>query len=213
MEDATYTENMANDAKMTSIWNKQSVLEEIENKADYLKELYEEDGIRGYMTEDVGVRYLFGKPLSTDYLINDILIGLFIAFFTGSAFAYEKKSNMYTFVKSTKNGVKSLWYGKIFWCVGMSVLFTAVMSFIEYKNVCGKVGIQGLSGAVQSFEMFRDFGMEISLFQYIIMSYIIRCIFSALLALLALIISKCFSKTSTAQIVTTATIVGIVIII
>lgn len=213
MEEATQEENMINSVKLAAIQVKMNALQEVKNQADYLRELYEKEGIRGYITEDIGVKYLFGEPLKTDYTLNRIIIGFFIAFFAGSAFAYENKSNMYAFVNSTKNGMKSLWFGKAFWCVVMSVLYTAVISFIEYSNVCGKVGISGLNGAIQSFELFRDFPFEVTLGNFVVIYYVAKCVLSAVLSVLALFISKHFNKTSSAQLVTIIVIIGVEVIL
>lgn len=192
--------------QMTAAQNRQIALESINSHVQYLKRLKENKGITGYLSDPIGTNYLFGSPLRNDNMINAIIISVFAGIFAGGVYSYEYKSNMISFVSSTRNGRIRLKLWKMFWCMVTTGIFTAVISAIEYINTVGKVGIMGLEAPVQSVPMFEEFPVEISLKGFIIAAYILRILFSMVLAVTALAISKYAANMVIGQVCSTAVI-------
>lgn len=187
--------------KADGLESKLSVLNSIRNDIIYLQELKNEKGITGKLYNPDGVNYLFGDVSRDSSIINAIIICSFICLFSGGVYAYERKSNMLQFVDSTLNGRGKTKIIKLFWCMLSSAIYTGLISAVEYINVTGKVGIDGLSGAVQSIRWFKEFPFEISLGSFIIFVYAMRILWVISITAVVVCISKYMSKIITGQLI------------
>lgn len=192
--------------KAQGLQGKISVLNGIRDNILYLKELKNEKGIIGSLYNPDGVNYLFGEASKDSSVVNSIIICSFICIFSGGVYAYERKSNMLKFVNSTLNGREKTKIIKLFWCMLSSAIYAIIISIIEYINASGKVGIDGLSGLIQSISSFREFPFEISLGAFIIFVYAIRIICVISVTALVVCISKYMSEIIAGQLTALAVI-------
>lgn len=161
----------------------------------YLKELYEEKNISGYLVEQLGARYLFGKIMNDEYFYHAMLISIFAAFLSGGVYAYEKKSNMIKSINSMYSGRRGLKLSKLLWCVIFTDVFIIVLSVVEFCNVENRLGIAGLDVPLSSFMMFEGSGLlNVTLFQFFVVSVIVKCLFGVAGVIIALNISKMVGK-------------------
>ena len=192
--------------KAEGLQTKLSVLNGIRDNILYLKELKDEKGITGSLYNPDGVNYLFGNVSREPSLVNAIIICSFICIFSGGIYTYERKSNMLKFINSTLNGRGKTKLIKLLWCMLCSGIYAVIISITEYINVLGKVGIDGLSGLIQSTDSFRDFPFEISLSKFIVLVYFIRIICVISITSVVVCISKYMSKIITGQLTAMAVI-------
>ncbi len=189
------------------IEDKKKALDIILKHKDKLKEIKENTGIEVKFVNPFGYNSLIGDAGAKRREKNAMIELLCIALIIGGFASIDKQNNSMAIIRTTKMGIKKTYGIKMIWTFIASIIIVAPISYVEFENVIGRMGLSDLTAPVQSFVALGKFPLKISLIQYILLMYIVRLISAYIVGIIVLEISEMCSNTRIGQMLNVCIIV------
>lgn len=172
----------------------------------YTKTLENAESALAY-TERTGKVINFIKPFSYELLLRDdtgttdmasvfILIGIIGS--VSGIYAYDRQNNMKNTVRSSYRGRKRNIFSRVVPVCIICAVFCAGIHFIQFCQINELMGFENLDEPVQSLLIRRNFPLDITIGQYLILLFSVRALAASGIALICCLISRLSPDMTTA---------------
>lgn len=185
---------------------------QIQSHRKYLNKLKKNRGIKGWYLNDTGINYIFNPNETYNEKAVWMLIMLALILLIVPCFAIEEQTGMERLNTTTIQGGRRLQNKKLKISIVMATLIYLV-SMVPYLVVLIlNYDFSGVVAPVQSLEKLYGFPLEIPIWLYLIIYYLIRYIIVlAAMALVIVVSKKCYGYIKKIAVSVTLLIVPIVI--
>lgn len=146
-----------------------SAVEEMQQQAEYLESVKAAKGVKPEIVSPYVYENMFGGRL--DYNTNMLSMYVFLAliFLMNGAFAYEKRDNMTTIIRSCSKGRKFFAGRKLMIESILTVIIGLAVYGYYYGKVLSEYHLTCLDSSILCLEYMKDFPVNISIRQYLIL--------------------------------------------
>ncbi len=148
-------------------------------------------GIKPVLINETGYNNLFFKQSNQTEIL---LLICAVVMILSSVFSIEKASNMLTLNHCSKNGRKQLYLKKILTVIPKTFVLTLLsyLSFFIQNNYLYELG--NLNADIQNLQCLQDIGLNIRIFEYIILNFVFEFIFVTVIGLIIAALSAFMSQ-------------------
>ncbi len=148
-------------------------------------------GIKQVLINETGYNNLFFKQSNQTEIL---LLICAVVMILSSVFSIEKASNMLTLNHCSKNGRKQLYLKKILTVIPKTFVLTLLsyLSFFIQNNYLYELG--NLNADIQNLQCLQDIGLNIRIFEYIILNFVFEFIFVTVIGLIIAALSAFMSQ-------------------
>lgn len=143
---------------------------------------------------------------STTFVLTDLLVFALVFLMCIYIFTFERDKELYSLIRTTKNGRVPLIISKL----SVLVFFTVLISLIYYSSniaVCGLYsGLGDMTRNIQSSEIFMNCNLNLQIWQYLVLWCLSKIITMCVLALLIALIFVVIKNTAMIFVVTASAI-------
>jgi len=148
---------------------KQKPFARVENQYKNLLEM-KEKGVQGSFINEINSDFLFDSYQRD--VKNGIMLSVVIILCIGMVFGKEYKNNSISILTTTKNGRAKLFVYKNIVATISAVVLLAIVYFPQYYNASKLYNLADYSAPIQSIIMFSGISLNISIAQYIEITFI-----------------------------------------
>ena len=175
--------------KLESYQGAQEALPILEKKLEQLTLLEENKSITPWLVNERVYNKLLGEDsIQMQRFTVIISLALIVLLFSGS-FDLEKRTNMIPKLRQTAKGRSNVLKAKMISSAILTFIITTIFYVVDLYYVHTQFRIGELGAPIQSLDLFYEFPLRITIWQYLLVVYMIKCI--VYIAFTELVVTMC----------------------